>query len=209
MLSAESVSRAQWAGNKQLSLLRTMTRTNDNVAVLEAKTAWSVLVVYEDEASQEQAIAFCDQLVNRFWPKLEFDVSWWSFDLLKDKATAADTATKAAGADLVVVSSALATDLPAWVKNWMESWLDRRGDREGILAGLTDAGAAATAQGAEKRAYLRRAAHRAAMDYLTQVPQSISLSISESLEFYSDRAACVSSVLDEILHHPVSVQPLN
>jgi len=41
---------------------------------------------------------------------------------------------------------------------------------------------------------------RGAMDYLTQVPQNISHSIPESLESYGQRAAHVSSVLDEILH---------
>ena len=60
-----------------------MTRTNENGAGLEAKAAWSVVVVYEDAATRERAVSFCDQLVSRFWAKCEFDVSWWSFALLE------------------------------------------------------------------------------------------------------------------------------
>ena len=186
-----------------------MTRTNENGARADAKTVWSVLAVYEDASSRELAIAFCDQLVERFWTRFEFDVGWWSFDLLQDKATAANTAAKAAHADLVLVSSVLPGEFPLSVKNWMESWVDKRGDREGILAGLTDPAAVAIGREGEKHAYLRRFARRAALDYLTQIPQSFSLSIPESLESYTERAALVTSVLDEILHHPTPPQPLS
>jgi hypothetical protein len=55
-----------------------------------------------------------------------------------------------------------------------------------------------------KQYYLRQLAHGSAMDYLTQVPQSISRSIPESLDFYTQRAGQVTHVLDEILHQ----QPL-
>jgi len=178
-----------------------MTRINENGTRLNARTAWSVLVIYEDAASREQAVDFCDQLVKRFWTRFEFDVSWWSFDLLRQELMAADTAQKAAEADLVVVSSTLPGGFPPSITNWIESWLDRRGDREGILAGLVEPGANPSGREGEKHTYLRQVAHRAAMDYLTQVPQGISLSIPESLDSYTERAARVTSVLDEILHH--------
>ena len=61
-----------------------MTRTNEDGARLEAKAAWSVVVVYEDPAARERAVGFCDQLVSRFWARFEFDVSWWSFALLEE-----------------------------------------------------------------------------------------------------------------------------
>ena len=53
-----------------------MTRTNDSGSVLETKTGWSVVVVYEDAATRERAVTFCDQMGRRFWEKCEFDVSW-------------------------------------------------------------------------------------------------------------------------------------
>jgi len=40
-----------------------MTRTNEHEAQAEAKTACSVVVVYDDTTAREQAVDFCDQLV--------------------------------------------------------------------------------------------------------------------------------------------------
>jgi hypothetical protein len=177
-----------------------MTRINEHEARLEARTAWSVVVVYEDGPAREQAVAFCDQLVNRFWARFRFDVNWWSFSLLQKEPTAAEAAEKAAQADLIILSSLQPEDFPAPVKAWIESWLNRRGDREGMLAGLMDPGAVLSGREAQKHHYLRQVARRAAMDYLTQLPQNIWHSIPESLDSYTERAAHVTSVLDEILH---------
>ncbi len=177
-----------------------MTRNIEQNTRLEARTAWSVVVVYEDAAAREQAVDFCDQLVKRFWVRFEMDVNWWSFDLLRNEMTAEAAAEKAAHADLVVLCSPRQEDFPAWVKGWIESWLIRRADREGILAGLLDPGVASSNPEAPKHHYLRQVAHRGAMDYLTRLPQSISRLIPESLDSYSQRAGQVSSVLDEILH---------
>ena len=148
-----------------------------------------------------QAVDFCDQLVNRFWARFEFDVNWWSFDLLRNEPTALAAADKAAQADLVVLCSLRQEDFPASVKGWIERWLHRRGDREGILAGLVDPRGGSSGCQSPKHHYLRQIAHRGALDYLTQLPQNISRLTPESLDYYSQRAAQGSSVLDEILHH--------
>jgi len=178
-----------------------MTGNNEHEARLEAKTAWSVVVVYEDTAAREQAVDFCDQLVKRFWARFEFDVNWWSFGLLQNEPTAVAAAEKAAQADLIILCSLRQEDFPAPVKGWIERWLHRRGDREGILAGLVDPGVGLNDRQAQKHHYLRQIAHRGSMDYLTQLPQNISRLVPESLDSYTQRAAQVSSVLDEILHH--------
>jgi hypothetical protein len=183
-----------------------VTRIDENVAASESKAAWSVLVAYEDAAAREQAVNFCDQLVQRFWTRFEFDVSWWSFDMLQQETAATEAAERAAQADLIVFASTLPGDFPVPVLGWMENWLRRRGDREGILAGLIDPGADSSGREGRKHNYLRRIAHRAAMDYLTQVPHSLWRAMPESLDSYSERAGRVSSVLDEILHHPAPPQ---
>jgi hypothetical protein len=177
----------------------TMTRINEYETGSREKAAWSVVVVYEDSAGREQAVDFCDQLVQRFLARFEFDVSWWSFGLLQKDAVAMEAAAKAAQADLVIISSVQREDFPTPVRRWLESWRDRRGEREGILAGVLGQELVGKWEAA-KHYYLRQVAHRAAMDYLTQVPQNISRGIPESLESYSERAAQVTSVLDEILH---------
>jgi hypothetical protein len=184
----------------------TVTRINEKTAAAEPKAAWSVVVVYEDATARERAVDFCDQLVQRFWARFEFDVGWWSFGMLQQEPAATEAVEKAAKADLVLLASGLPGDFPVAVEGWVEAWLRRRGDREGLLAGLIDSGGGASGQEARKHNYLRRVAHRAAMDYLTQVPHSLWRSIPESLDSYSERAGLVGSVLDEILHHPAPPQ---
>lgn len=203
--------RGQGQGGRQFSCTANMTSSTENEARLEEKTAWSVVVVYEDAAAREQAVDFCDQLVKRFWARFEFDVNWWSFGLLAQEATAAEAAERAARADLVILSSLRQGDFPLPVKEWIETWLACRGDREGMLAGLVDpmAGGLSSGRETEKHQYLRRIAHRGAMDYLTQVPQNIWHSIPESVDSYTQRAAQVSGVLDEILHHQAPVPGLS
>jgi hypothetical protein len=167
---------------------------------MEAKAAWSVVVVYEDAAARERAVAFCDQLVSRYWAQLEFNVSWWSFALLENVSTAEDAVAKAVCADLVAFATKPEGDFPQPVKTWVETWLTQRGDREGMLVGLLEPIVGAGRLEGQKHNYLRRAAHHGAMDYLTHVPQDISLSIPESLDSYTQRADQVTSLLDDILH---------
>ena len=170
---------------------------------MEAKAAWCVVVVYEDDAARERAVAFCDQLVGRYWERLEFKVSWWSFALLENASPAKDASEKAVCADLIAFAATAEGDFPQPVKSWVETWLTQRGDREGMLVGLLEPVVGAGRQEGEKHHYLRLAAHRGAMDYLNHIPQDISLAIPESLDSYTQRAAQVTSLLDDILHQQV------
>jgi hypothetical protein len=176
-----------------------MTRTEENGARLEAKAAWSVVVVHEDTAACERAVSFCDQMVNRFWAGFEFDLSWWPFAQLKDADSAKSAAKKAALADLVVFAANPEGDFPWPVKAWIETWLDQRGEREGILVGLLEAAGGAGGREGEKHHFLRDAAHHGAMDYLTEVPQDISRSMPDSLDSYTERADQVTGLLANIL----------
>lgn len=190
---------AQTCGKPSLCLPQIMTRTNGSDGQPETKAPWSVVVVYEDPAARERAVGFCDQLVARFWEQFEFDVSWWSFALLGEPGSARQAAQKAAGAGLVVIAATPEGDFSIPVKAWIESWLALRGEREGILACLLEPAAGAGNQEGPKHRCLRDAAHRGAMDFLTQVPQGISRTIPDSLESYTSRADEVTSVLDNIL----------
>jgi hypothetical protein len=177
-----------------------MMRTNKNGARLEAKAVWSVVVVYEDDAARARAVAFCDQLVSRFWEKCDFDVSWWPFTAITETGSASDAALRAACADLILFSATPEGDFPLPVKAWIETWLNKRGDREGMLVGLVDPLADPVGQEGQKHSCLRNAAHHSAMDYLTQVPQDIAFSIPDSLDSYTERADQVTNLLDDILH---------
>jgi hypothetical protein len=161
------------------------------------KETWSVVVVYENEETRDTAVQFCDCLVERFWSKCGFDVSWWSFSLLEDATTSAQARGKAANADLVVFATS--ETIGGTVRSWIESWISQRGEKEGACVALLPGMAAGSAQ-----IYLREAAHRAGMDFLTQVPQSLSWPMADGVESCAERARQTTSVLEEILRtsHP-------
>jgi hypothetical protein len=163
------------------------------------KTTSSVVVVYEGEMTREVAVSFCDHLVERFWNRCGFDVSWWSFGQLESQRSALQAAERAIEADLIVFATRPEGEIPLAVHGWMESWLGQRGDREGALVDLTERRSGDYDETA-RHLYLRKIAHRAGMDYLTQLPENISRPIPDSLESYSERADQVGSVMEEILH---------
>ena len=179
-----------------------MTRPTDINLELEDKRTWSVVVVYEDAAAREEAVRFCDLLIERFWARYEFDVGWWSFAMLEEDDSAREATRKATEAALIVFAPRLDGEVPIAVQKWIEGWLGDRGDREGALVGLLDPGAGLSGGLASKYVYLRTVAHRCGLDYLTQLPEDIARAIPDSLESYNERAAQVTSVLDEILHQP-------
>ena len=161
---------------------------------------WTVAVVYENAETREAAVAFCDCLVEKFWSQLGFDVSWWSFSLLGNPGASAEALKSAAGANFIVFASRADLELPEHVRNWVEQWVLLRGEREGALVALAVSADAQPAGAIQTHLYLRDVAHRAGMDYLTDMPQYIGPPIPDSPELFSERAGIVTSVLDEILH---------
>ncbi len=175
--------------------------------VVETRTAWSVVVVYEDTMTRELAVKFCDHLVERFWTTDEFEVSWLSFADLQEARPAHEAKQKAAVANLIIFATWPETSMPVEIRGWIENWVSQRGDREGALFGLLDHASGLTGRTAEKYVYLRAVAHRAGMDYLTEVPQNLLRSMPDSLESYTERADRVTSVLDEILRQQEPPHP--
>src|SRR5438874_5109246 len=143
------------------------------------KASWSVVIIYEDLSTREEAVKFSDNLVKRFWSEYEFDFGWWSAKELLPAKTARAAAEKAAGADLIVFALQAEGAMPESVLGWVEGWIHRRGEREGALAGLLDPAAGPSGVTTEKYLYLRSVAHRAGMDYLIQVPEHIAKGIPD------------------------------
>ena len=173
--------------------------TGEKTELRPGKAASPVLVLFATDTSRGHAVGFCDELVTRFWADHGFDITWYSFSDLMNSAANETAARKALEAEMIIFAIDADDQFPIETKSWIESWIGRRHDREGALVGLLDCGKPGSPT-TEKHVYLRNAAHRAGMDYLTQVPQTISRGIPDSLESYSARAEHVSSVLDEILH---------
>jgi hypothetical protein len=164
------------------------------------KTTWSIVVIYDAPAGREQAMHACDHLVQRFWAESELEVTWWSSAMLERSEMAGKAVEKAIGADLVIFALEPEEELPLCLKDWIETWLSRRGDREGALVDLMSRDTEAINVAGERQMYLRHAAHRGGMDYLTREPQNISWSFPDSLDSVTTRAERVTRVLDEILH---------
>jgi hypothetical protein len=163
------------------------------------KKTWSIVVVYEDAVTREHAVKACDHLVERFWSEREFEVHWCSCAMLGEAAPAREASDKAVEADLIIFSLRREREISSSVTEWIEDWLSKRGDREGALLDLTGQEVEDEGAAAERHIYLRHAAHRGGMDYLTREPDTISWSMPDSLESVSARAAHITSVLDEIL----------
>jgi hypothetical protein len=166
------------------------------------KTTWSVLILYENDEVRQEAVHFCDRLVQRFWSRHEFDFSWLPFLQLRDASAGPEAGTKASQADMIVFASHADGEVPPWLESWLDTWLGQRSDREGAMIALTDSGPQRNRASADKFVYLRNLAHRAGMDYLTRMPEHMARSIPDSLDSFTERADQVTHVLDEILHRP-------
>ncbi len=166
-------------------------------------TNWLVLVIHQEERTREEAVRVCDGLVRRFWASANFDIRWVSFDDLEREMSWPEATQLALEARLIIVSLALEGGLPGGVKRWMESWIDQRAGREG--AAIIGVGEKPYLSGpaAAKFRFLRHLAHRAGMDYLTEIPQQIGPAYPEDTEFYTARAEAMTKVMGQILSKPL------
>jgi hypothetical protein len=181
----------------------TMNTEQKKGTIMGGKPTWLVAAVYEEAETRKGAMEFCDALARRFWSECDFDISWWSLALLEEKTFDAEITAKAAEANLIIFALRPAGELSAELRAWIEAWLGRRGDREGVLVGLNDPVSGSGGATAEKFVFLRNAAHRYGLDYLTEIPQTLARCIPDSLESYAKRADAVTSVLDEILRKKI------
>ena len=176
-------------------------KRQNSAATPKPKETWTVVVVYEDTTTRERAMAVCDQLVKRFWSKVEFEFSWWRQTYLADSNIAKAAAWSAANADLIVFSTHSDSELSAGLKAWVETWLEKRREREGALIGLIGTARDPKTDTASKHRYLRQIAERARMDYLSTELSAAPEAIADSIESIHQRADQITSVLDEILSH--------
>jgi hypothetical protein len=163
-------------------------------------SACAVVVAYEDTATRDRAMLLCDHLVERLWEDIDLEISWWTFDYLRDPQIAADAASAADAADLVIFSAHPDHLLPPAVKSWIETWAVSREDRESALVALIARADEPIAGVSPTHLYLRSVAQRARMDYLADLPDALSDQIQDPVEAIMHRAVTVTSVMDRILH---------
>jgi hypothetical protein len=166
---------------------------------MENKPNRSMLVVYEDRASRDVAVSFCDELIRTFWSKCSFDVDWCSLEAIVENPSSRQAITRAVDADLIVFAINPGGPVPQQLKEWTEAWIRKRATREGAIVGLLDP-SKNQCSGLNRYTWLRGAALRAGLNYLTQAPTELEL-IPESPVPYNERAVAVTSILDSILRH--------
>ena len=131
--------------------------------VQSQRSTLSVVIVYEDQATRDRAMATCDYLVKRHWSDFEFDFSWWKFAYLRDSAIAAAAASAASEANMIIFSAQLGKELPPVVRGWVEKWASRREKDRGALVALIGTPEDALTP---THYYLRNVAVRSHMDFL-------------------------------------------
>jgi len=166
----------------------------------EKRIPKSIVVVYEAPLIRERAVRFCERLALE-QKSPEMDMDWWSFPLLSHPTLATNAVEKAAGADVVVFAMEARGDLPEEIKLWIERWLNKRGEREGALVGLLDRQEGIHDTATFREIYLRHAARRAGMDYLSHAAPTLRRAIPDSIDSFRERAGQKTSVLDDILRN--------
>jgi hypothetical protein len=204
----ESETRANQTGRPVPGVPQSGALTPSAAPGVDTQNKCSVVVVYEEAAARQRAVDFCDLLVERFWAKCGFQLTWWPFELLEQRPSAVEAAEKARDADLIVFAADPEGELPISIRAWMESWVSRRGEREGALVAVLCPQTGSNLEAANRHIYLRTIAHRAGMDYLTEMPSNLFRCMPDSLESFAERACQVTSVLDEILHQQPKPQLL-
>ena len=167
------------------------------------KPGTPVIVISQDTQTRDRAVSFCDDLVKRFWTQCEFEISWLSFGDLGQQNEFRNAVEKGRSARILVISMNPAAEAPAQLLAWSEAWLAGRGEREGYLIGLNDPGHIAASGVSRNFVYLRDLAHRAGMDYLTELPGEMRQAIPDSLDCFCERAGQRTAVLDQILERKV------
>jgi hypothetical protein len=164
------------------------------------KKSWSVAVLFEDNATRKEAQDFFERLAADYWSETEFKLEWASFEALADDFGFREQARKFARADFLIFANCPHRPLPFHVHQWGEEWLRLRGRREGVLVAVSEP-ARASVESANTYAFLRQLAHRAGMDYMTDMPPNLEETIPNGPEQCRDRAEQMTSTLNTIMRH--------
>lgn len=125
---------------------------------------WSVVVVYEDLPTRERAMSACDQLVNQFWPEVEFKFHWWRTDFLEDEGMAGTAAEYAAQSNIIIFSGGTEKGLSRRVGKWFEGWTRANGSEDKALFDLTQTGLITN----DKKVWLQQLCACSGVEYLTE-----------------------------------------
>jgi len=138
---------------------------------VEPKTAFHVLMVYEDLAAGKRAMDTCKFLMAQVEEEIKFRTSMWKFGILQNPKLGELAVGDALEADVIIVAARGQQELPPQVKAWMETWVpQKRGQAVALIAIL--ARPAETEGPSPVQAYLKQVAAGAQIDFLLQEIQT-------------------------------------
>ena len=109
---------------------------------MSEKMTLHVLIVYEDPVAARRALHAASRLAAQTAGQVEFHREFCRFDLLEDRACAVLAAEEARRADLIIVATRTADDLPPTVNRWLADCLAQRDQTDTAVLALLGSGEA-------------------------------------------------------------------
>src|SRR5262245_9405073 len=131
--------------------------------------AFRIVTKYEDFAAGLRAVQMLERLSARLRSEFQLISSVWKFELLDNRTLRDQAAAEAAAADLIIISTSSAADLPDSVKNWIAGWVPNKQGYRTALVALFGREETSTSQPPPVWTYLRDAAENAKMDFFCNV----------------------------------------
>ena len=139
------------------------------------RPSFNTVLIYEDLNSGKRSWNFYEELTRKFEEDFEFSHLMWSFSMLADPQTLHLAARSAADANLVILSSTGATELPARVKDWVECWVRFANSQNSALVTLMDHKAKAGTV-ALTHSYLRQVVGSRKIDFFPHCTSALRMS---------------------------------
>ncbi len=164
-----------------------------------------VVVAYEDETARRQAMEICSQETENLGCELEFEISWWDFDQLRDTRLKHEATTVTLKARLVIVASRSGEELPAQVKHWLLDWMRSKGDKGINLAAAIGLREEEEVRQSAAHRYLQKVAGQFGVPYCESCYCVEAAPSRFSLDAILSRSSQETSTLEKILHNPVKL----
>ena len=169
---------------------------------LRGRSLFKVLIIYEEVTTGQRAMRMIGDVLRGSGAHTDFEPSLWKLDLLLVPKFRELAAREAAAADMVVISAHDRETLPVAVQTCVEAWPSRVPTHRGALVALIELTETQTEARPETALFLRKLAEQAGMDFFVQWFRPPARTTELTVAQIAQRAGVVSSVLDEILHHP-------
>jgi hypothetical protein len=137
-------------------------------AVRQSMTAWpvfNIFIAYGNFAAALRAQEMRLRLAARFRHEAEVTGETWNFALLANEHLLEQASIQAADADMILISTDSAFELPAHVRTWLESLPPGKPTKQALVA-LLDSANENEMRVEPIRSYLRQIAGRSGMDFL-------------------------------------------